>query len=214
MKFGHSGVSSEITSRMTTVNINAPLKLNSITEISEFQLYLFSTVLFVTLKTHSEKNRVTGLVPAKSTGTGPDPVPAQIPPEPELRSGPIWNYLLLGYMLILLGYLVTWLPGLTILLGYLGLKKTGTCLSKATIIYLHFSCQSSLTTHDYIWGTCLTWAGNITLGTGALWGHLGHLDHFGHFYFLNHLERQYLTWHLIIVIRPKQTGPYFRSSIF
>ena len=28
------------------------------------------------------------VVPAKSTGTGPEPVPAQIPPEPEFRSGP------------------------------------------------------------------------------------------------------------------------------
>ena len=52
------------------------------------KLYLFSTVLLATLKTRSEKNRGTGLVPAKSTGTGPEP--AQIPPEPvpEFRSGP------------------------------------------------------------------------------------------------------------------------------
>ena len=29
-----------------------------------------------------EQNLGTGLVPAKSTGTGPEQVPAQIPPEP------------------------------------------------------------------------------------------------------------------------------------
>ena len=36
-----------------------------------------------------EKNCGTSLVPAKSTGTGPEPVPAQNPPEPgpEFRSG-------------------------------------------------------------------------------------------------------------------------------
>ena len=37
--------------------------------ISDFELYLLSTVFFVTLKTRSEKNRGTGLVPARSTGT-------------------------------------------------------------------------------------------------------------------------------------------------
>ena len=38
-----------------------------------------------------KKNRGTGLVPVKSTGTGPEPVPARIPPEPEFRSGPSAN---------------------------------------------------------------------------------------------------------------------------
>ena len=33
-----------------------------------------------------KKNCGTGLVPAKSTGTGPEPVPAHIPPD--FRSGP------------------------------------------------------------------------------------------------------------------------------
>ena len=37
-----------------------------------------------------EENCGTDLVPAKSTGTGPESVPAQILPEPEFRSGPSW----------------------------------------------------------------------------------------------------------------------------
>ena len=62
---------------------------SSISTFSDFELYLFSTVFFATLlKTRSEKNCGTGLVPAKSTATGPVPVPARIPPEPEFRSGP------------------------------------------------------------------------------------------------------------------------------
>ena len=53
---------------------------SNISTFSDFELYLFSTVLFATLKTRSEKNRGSGLVPAKSPGTGPEP--AQIPLEP------------------------------------------------------------------------------------------------------------------------------------
>ena len=53
---------------------------SNISTFSDFELYLFLTVFFATLKTRSEKNRGTGLVPVKSTGTGPEPVPARIPP--------------------------------------------------------------------------------------------------------------------------------------
>ena len=54
---------------------------SNISTFYDFKLYLFSKVLFATskLKTLSEKNRGTGMVPAKSSGTGPKPVPAQFP---------------------------------------------------------------------------------------------------------------------------------------
>ena len=55
---------------------------SNISTFFDFELYLFSTVIFATLKTRSEKNRGTGLVPAKSTGTVP---------EPEFRSCPDSN---------------------------------------------------------------------------------------------------------------------------
>ena len=54
-----------------------------ISTFSGFKLYFYFqqfSLAFATLKTSSEKNHGTGLVPAKSTG--PEPVPAQIPPEP------------------------------------------------------------------------------------------------------------------------------------
>ena len=76
------------------------LKLYFITrDISTFSDFkLFSTVLFATLKlkTRSEKSRGTGrgLVPDKSTG--PKPVPAQIPPEQEFRSGPNRKYTIIA----------------------------------------------------------------------------------------------------------------------
>ena len=38
-----------------------------------------------------EKNCCTGLVPAKSTGTQPEPVPAQIPPERVPERVPEWT---------------------------------------------------------------------------------------------------------------------------
>ena len=40
---------------------------SNISTFSDFKLYLFSTVLFATLKTRSEKSRGTGLVPAHIT---------------------------------------------------------------------------------------------------------------------------------------------------
>ena len=43
---------------------------SNIAKFSDFELYLFSTGLFATLKTRSEKNRGINL-PAKSTGTPP-----------------------------------------------------------------------------------------------------------------------------------------------
>ena len=39
------------------------------------------------------ENRGTGLVPAKFTGTGPEPVPAQIPPVPNRTGIPVGSYL-------------------------------------------------------------------------------------------------------------------------
>ena len=42
---------------------------NNISTLTDFRIYIFSTVLFATLIEHG-KNRGTGLVPAKSTGTG------------------------------------------------------------------------------------------------------------------------------------------------
>ena len=61
------------------------IKIN-ISTFSEIKLYLFSTVLFATLKIRSEKNRGTGLLPAKSTGTGPNSTGTRT--GPEFRSGP------------------------------------------------------------------------------------------------------------------------------
>ena len=61
-------------------NLKSYFIKSNISTFSDFELFLFSTVIFATLKTSSERNRVTGLVPAKYTGT--EPVPAPIPLEP------------------------------------------------------------------------------------------------------------------------------------
>ena len=58
-------------------NLKLYFMKSNISKFSDFELYLFSTVLFTTLKTRSEKHHGTGLIPAKNL-----PVPAQIPPEP------------------------------------------------------------------------------------------------------------------------------------
>ena len=69
-------------------NLKLYFIISNIFTFTDFELYQFSTVLFATLKTRSKKNLGSGLVPAKSTGTGPELVLARIPPEPEFRSGP------------------------------------------------------------------------------------------------------------------------------